>query len=198
MRIDTPQTPKALMKTPRPRPCLRQLCLMIFLLAGLAGSSLARADMSPPASGPAPGVTPEEQAREAGAAAGFAAECGADTAAIHGAFESYLTRQGLSDSERDALRRQFSRAETTTIIPRLPAPRCAEMHEVELQRSIAWRSVHCRRRRCRDPLSAVMVGEADHPRVCSSCDSPLRLARAARLHGMGRGGIPEITEEKGR
>ena len=123
------------MKTPRPRLCLRQLCLMIFLLAGLAGSSLARADMSPPASGPAPGVTPEEQAREAGAAAGFAAECGADTAAIHGAFESYLTRHDLSGSERDTLRQQFSRAETTTIqsLDKIPAPRCAEMHEVELQ-----------------------------------------------------------------
>jgi len=108
---------------------------MIFFLAGLAGSSLARADMSPPASGLAPGVTPEDQAREAGAAAGFAAECGADTATIHGAFESYLTRQGLSGSEREALRRQFSRAETTTIasLDRIPAPRCAEMHEVELQ-----------------------------------------------------------------
>jgi len=108
---------------------------MIFFLAGFAGSSLARADMSPPASGPAPGETPEEQALAAGSAAGFAAACGADTAAIHGAFESYLTRQGLSGSEREALRRQFSRAETTTIasLDRIPAPRCAEMHEVELQ-----------------------------------------------------------------
>ena len=123
------------MKTLRPRPCLRQLCLMIFLLAGLAGPSLARADMSPPASGPAPGVTPHDQARAAGSAAGFAAECGADTAAIHGAFESYLTRQGLSDGERHVLRQQFSRAETTTIqsLDKTPAPRCAEMHEVELQ-----------------------------------------------------------------
>jgi hypothetical protein len=123
------------MKTLRPRPRLRQLCLMIFLLAAMAGPSLARADMSPPASGPAPGMTPDEQAREAGSAAGFAAECGADTAAIHGAFEGYLTRQGLGDGERDALRQQFSRAETTTIasLDKVPAPRCAEMHEVELK-----------------------------------------------------------------
>jgi hypothetical protein len=91
--------------------------------------------MSPPASGPAPGVTPHDQARAAGSAAGFAAECGADTAAIHGAFESYLTRQGLSDGERHVLRQQFSRAETTTIqsLDKPPAPRCAEMHEVELR-----------------------------------------------------------------
>jgi hypothetical protein len=123
------------MKTPRPRPCLRQLCLMIFVLAAMASASLARADMSPPASGPAPGVTPEEQAEEAGSAAGFAAECGADTAPIHGAFESYLARKGLGDGERDALRRQFSRVETTTIrsLDKTPAPRCAEMHEVELK-----------------------------------------------------------------
>jgi hypothetical protein len=123
------------MKTPRPRPCLRQLCLMIFVLAAMASPSLARADMSPPASGPAPGVTPEEQAEEAGSAAGFAAECGADTAPIHGAFESYLARKGLDDGERDALRRQFSRVETTTIrsLDKTPVPRCAEMHEVELK-----------------------------------------------------------------
>ena len=124
------------MKTLRPRPCLRQLCLMIFVLAAMASASLARADMSPPASGPAPGVTPEEQALEAGSAAGFAAECGADTAAIHGAFESYLTRKGLSDGERDALRRQFSRVEIHDHphpSSKIPAPRCAEMHEVELQ-----------------------------------------------------------------
>jgi hypothetical protein len=107
---------------------------MIFLLAAMAGPSLARADMSPPAAGPAPGMTTDEQAREAGSAAGFAAECGADTAAIHGAFESYMTRQALGDDEREALRRQFSRAETTTIasLEKIPAPRCAEMHEVEL------------------------------------------------------------------
>jgi hypothetical protein len=123
------------MKTPRPRPCLRQLCLMIFLLAAMASSSVARADMSPPASGPAPGVTPDEQAQEAGSAAGFAAECGADTAPIRGAFESYLKRKALSDSERETLRRQFSRAETTTLqsLDKIPAPRCAEMHEVELK-----------------------------------------------------------------
>ena len=108
---------------------------MIFLLAGLRGlfprpGRYESARLRPRARRDAGG-----QARAAGAAAGFAAECGADTAAIHGAFESYLTRQGLSGSEREALRRQFSRAETTTIasLDRIPAPRCAEMHEVELQ-----------------------------------------------------------------
>ena len=122
------------MTTLRPRPRLRQLCLMMFLLAAMASPSLARADMSPPASGPAPEETPEEKALAAGSAAGFAAECGADTAAIHGAFESFLTRKGFSGAERDALRRQFSRAESTTIasLEKVPAPRCSEMHEVEL------------------------------------------------------------------
>jgi hypothetical protein len=135
VRIDTPQNPKALMKTLRPRPCLRQLCRMIILLAAMASPSLTRADMSPPASGPAPGVTPGEQAEEAGSAAGFAAECGADTAPIRGAFESYLTRKGFSDGERDTLRRQFSQAETATIksLDKTAAPRCPEMHEVELK-----------------------------------------------------------------
>jgi hypothetical protein len=123
------------MKTLRPRPCLRQLCLMIILLAAMASPSLARADMSPPAAGPAPSVTPREQAEEAGFAAGFAAECGADPAPIRGAFESYLMRKGFSDGERDTLRRQFSRTETATIqsLDKIPAPRCAEMHEVELR-----------------------------------------------------------------
>src|SRR5258708_3014176 len=104
---------------------------MFFVLAAMAGAPPARADMSPPASGPAPGVTPEEQAREAGSAAGFAAECGADTAAIHGAFEGYLTRQGLGDGEREALGEQFSRAGTPTVasLEKGPAPPCAEMHE---------------------------------------------------------------------
>ncbi len=123
------------MKTPRPRPRLRPFCLMIFLLAATAISTPAHADMSPPATGPAPGETPEEQALEAGSAAGFAAECGADTVPLRSAFESYLTRKGLSDGERDRLRQQFSRAETTTIqsLDKTPAPRCAEMHEVELR-----------------------------------------------------------------
>ena len=122
------------MKTPRPRSRLRQLRLTFHLLAALANPALARADMSPPAPGPAPGETPAERAQAAGAAAGFAAECGADTAAIHGAFESFLSRQGFSGAEREALRQQFSRAESTTIasLEKVPAPRCSEMHEVEL------------------------------------------------------------------
>jgi hypothetical protein len=122
------------MKTLRPRSRLRQLRLTILLLAALASPALARADMSPPAPGPAPGETPAERAQAAGAAAGFAAECGADTAALHGAFESFLTRKAFSGAERDTLRQQFARAESTTIasLEKVPAPRCSEMHEVEL------------------------------------------------------------------
>ena len=120
------------MKTPRPRPPAPALP-DDFCLAAMASASLARADSESARLRPRTRRDAGGASRRGRLCRRFAAECGADTAPIHGAFESYLARKGLGDGERDALRRQFSRVETTTIaLDKTPAPRCAEMHEVEL------------------------------------------------------------------